>query len=70
MKQITVNDLLAMCQAEVKNGNGDKNIVLSDDSEGNGYHGMFFGFQPMSKDIATVTYDSCTRKKADTIVLG
>lgn len=70
MKQITVNDLLAMCQAEVRNGNGDKNIVLANDSEGNSYHGMFFGFQPMSKDIASVTYDSHTCKKADTIVLG
>lgn len=23
-------------------GNGEKSLVISDDNEGNGYHGMFF----------------------------
>lgn len=44
MKQLTVNDLLKLCQAQVKKGNGDKIIATANDVEGNGYHGMFYGF--------------------------
>lgn len=50
MKQITVNELLKMCQQEVANGNGDRAIVIGDDNEGNGYHGMFFGFTKIEEE--------------------
>lgn len=39
--QMTVKQLLKLCQEEVNKGNGDKFIVVADDNEGNGYHGMF-----------------------------
>ena len=70
MYQITVKDLLALCQQEVNNGNGDKHIVLSDDNEGNGYHGMFFGFAKCTKDYRDIISDSQYRSEKDTIVLG
>lgn len=68
-EQITVRDLLKMCQKEIANGNGDKHIVLSDDNEGNGYHGMFFGFSP-ADDFLDDIYDSNYNSAKDTIVLG
>lgn len=45
MEQMTVKELALLCIHEVEKGNGDKMIVVSDDNEGNGYHGLFFGFE-------------------------
>ena len=45
-------------------------IVLSDDNEGNGYHGMFFGFAKCTKDYRDIISDSQYRSEKDTIVLG
>lgn len=70
MKQITVKELLELCQEQIEKGNGDKNIVLSDDNEGNGYHGMFYGFTDNSEDFIDDIYDSETKDFDDTIILG
>lgn len=70
MKQITVKELLELCQEQIEKGNGDKNIVLSDDNEGNGYHGMFYGFTDNSEDFIDDIYDSKTKGFDDTIILG
>lgn len=40
-KQMTISILFELCKKEIAKGNGDKNIVISDDNEGNGFHGMF-----------------------------
>lgn len=69
MKQMTVKRLLALCQKEVDKGNGDKNIVISDDNEGNGYHGMFYGFTAVD-GFEDDIYDSRTNSPKDTIILG
>ena len=71
MEQMTVKELYKLVQAEMKKGNGDKLIVISDDNEGNGYHGMFFGFT--SKDLEYLQddiYDSITNDIDKIIVLG
>ena len=70
IKQITVEELFVLCGRELEKGNGKKNIVLSDDNEGNGYHGLFFGFTPVNKDFVDVIYDSHTNSPDDTIILG
>ena len=70
MKQLTVNDLLRLCQQAVNEGNGDKNIVLSDDNEGNGYHGLFYGFTLVTESFDDLIYDSSTNSIDDTIILG
>lgn len=41
---ITVKQLTALCQEQMKKGNGDKHVLISCDDEGNGYHTLFFGF--------------------------
>lgn len=43
MKQLTVNDLYKECERVIKMGYGNKKLIVADDNEGNGYHGLFFG---------------------------
>lgn len=70
MAQITVNTLYELCKSAIKDGHGNKNIVLSDDNEGNGFHGMFYGFTPIDKYTEELIYDSKTSSANDTIILG
>ena len=70
MDQLTVNELLDLCRKEIKNGNGNKRIVISDDNEGNGYHGLFYGFTKNVNDFADEIYDSVSSSSDDTIILG
>ena len=74
MHQFTVKELYELCKTQIDKGNGNKNIVISDDEEGNGYHGMFFGFSEIETgDDVSVTdlfYDTNTRSADDTIILG
>jgi hypothetical protein len=70
MAQIKVKDLLKFCEEEVKKGNGNKNIVISDDNEGNGYHGLFWGFTEVDEYLEEDIYDSKTTSAETTIILG
>ena len=69
-KQMTVNDLFELCKEAIRKGHGNKNIVLSDDNEGNGYHGMFYGFTEVTEGFEDEIYDSVTNSARDTIILG
>lgn len=69
-KQITVKQLLKFCQQAVKDGHGDKNIVVSDDNEGNGFHGLFCGFTEDVDSWKDEIYDSHTSDAENTIILG
>lgn len=40
----TVEELMLECYEQVQKGNGKKEILLSDDDEGNGFHILFYGF--------------------------
>lgn len=40
----TVRELLELCKEQIKIGNADKSIVISDDEEGNGFHPLDLGF--------------------------
>lgn len=70
MDQLTVKELCLICAQAIHDGHGDKNIVISDDNEGNGYHGLFYGFTPVSQDFVDDIYDSKTTSPEDTIILG
>jgi hypothetical protein len=70
MKQVTVNDLYKYCENAIRNGHGNKNIVISDDNEGNSFHGMFYGFSIIDDYSRTLIYDSNTSSPYDTIILG
>lgn len=70
MDQLTVKQLLKYCQIEIEKGNGDKHIVVSDDNEGNGYHGLFYAFTECTEEYQDEIYDSRYSNEKDTIILG
>lgn len=69
MEQMTVKALMEFCKQEIANGNGDKMIVISDDNEGNGYHGLFYAFTE-ANDFVDAIYDSQSTDPDQIIVLG
>lgn len=72
MGQLTVKELAAMLAEAVRNGYGDKKIVISDDNEGNGYHGLFYGLTV--NDVESVAggmiYDSQETNPEKLVILG
>lgn len=51
MKTVTVKDLLEACKEQVKKGNGNKAVLLSNDDEGNGFHTLYYLFTDNKKSI-------------------
>lgn len=43
MIQMTAKELYDELHKVIKAGHGDKRVVIANDNEGNGYHGMFCG---------------------------
>lgn len=72
MDQMTVFQLLALCKQQCILGNGNKAIVISDDNEGNGYHGLFYGFTEIEEEEAEYypIYDSQETDAKKLIILG
>ena len=70
MDQMTIEQLCELCKMQVQAGNGKKKIVISDDNEGNGYHGLFYGFTPVTEEFVDNIYDSQGKSSDDTIILG
>ena len=70
MNQITVKQLFHLCAQEIANGNRDKMIVVGDDNEGNGYHGLFYGFTHDTKEFVDEIYDSVSVDPEEIIILG
>ena len=75
MKMLTVNDLAELVNEEIKKGNGTKKIMLSDDDEGNGYHGLYFAFTPTEKIFSgsyppSLPYGVKSEELKDYVVLG
>lgn len=50
-KGMTVNELKMFCEIAVRNGYGDKVVLISTDDEGNGYHTLWYEFMT---DIAAI----------------
>lgn len=71
MKQLRVKDLKKFVDKAIDNGYGDRYIVISDDNEGNGYHGLFFQFSTEKlEDYVDYITDSKTYNPKEFIVLG
>lgn len=68
--QLTVKELLELCQEQMEMGNADKVIVVSDDNEGNGYHGLFYGFTEDPSPFEGDIYDSAEKDIDKLIILG
>lgn len=72
MKQLTINDLKKACDVAIKEGLGNRIIVISDDTEGNGYHGLFYAFTQIKEGTKEYyeIYDSIETDIDKVIVLG
>lgn len=71
MKPLTIKELYELCEDQVKKGNGNKVIMISDDDEGNGYHYCWYAFtKPEEALIEDYVIDERIAKKEDTIILG
>ena len=45
----TINDLYEWSKKQVDKGNGNLKVQLSNDEEGNGYHGLYYGLEPLKE---------------------
>ena len=76
MKQLTVLDLFKLLEQEVRDGNGNKAIVVADDNEGNAFHGLFYGITSEPNDIkeniecSNGIYDSQEKDLNKIVILG
>jgi len=78
MQQLTVKELAKHIVALLKEHPecADKKIAISDDNEGNSYHGLFYAFTFDEKDIKNVIEysngisDSETEEPSELVILG
>lgn len=72
MGQLTIERLKEICDKYIKKGYGDRKIVISDDNEGNGFHGLFYGFTVIEKgqEDDYPIYDSESEDVNEIVVLG
>lgn len=74
MKQLQLKDLYQLCLEQMKAGNGNKFLVLSNDNEGNAYHGMFYGITPITKAVSSmyrnIIWDSKEMNTDNLLIIG
>ena len=68
MTPLTIIELYKQLEEEIKKGNSDAVILLTDDEEENGYHYAWYG--PRHFDIYDDTQALTLSSKEDTIILG
>ena len=70
---ITVKQLKELCEQQIKKGNGDKHILISDDDEGNGFHTLFYDFVDNKSEgfayMLTMEHDG-THNVNNCVILG
>lgn len=50
MAQVTLNELFHACAQMVKLGFGERKLIVPNDNEGNGYHGIYCLLTPITED--------------------
>ena len=73
MRQLTIKDLKRFVDKQIEKGNEDKFIVISDDNEGNSYHGLFYQFTDdigEIKMLSDMIYDSVEVDPNKIVILG
>ena len=51
MQGITVRELKKLVDEQIKEGNGNKTVLISRDDEGNGFHTLYYGFTDDQADL-------------------
>ena len=69
-KPYTVIELKKLCEEEIKKGNGNKYILISDDEEGNGFHYLWYSFTEIDDEYYDIDINENIAKKEETIILG
>ena len=77
-KNITVKELRDRLDKYVRAGLGERQIVISDDNEGNGFHGLFYEITIINETSSEedkayyrdLIHDSCTDNLDDIAFLG
>lgn len=71
---MTVKELMKECKELIDSGMGDKEIWLSRDDEGNGYHHLLYSFMTDKEDIEAIyemgMFDSPVSDKDNIVILG
>jgi hypothetical protein len=57
MEALTVAQLMRVCQQAIRDGYGNKHILISDDDEGNGYHELFYGICTIEEEEINALYN-------------
>ena len=52
---LTVIDLKLMCDYMIREGYGERSVLLSNDTNESGYHGMYYGFGPEDESYTFIT---------------
>lgn len=67
---LTIEEIYENCKKQIKEGNGKKFVLISDDEEGNGFHEAYFDFE--NADILKDCYCSIPNdlKLEDCVILG
>lgn len=68
--QITVLQMYKYLETAIAEGNGDKYLVVSDDNEGNGFHGCFYGITPMDSESMDLVSDSQVNDSNKLMIIG
>lgn len=70
MTPLTIKDIYEECKQLIKDGNGDKVVMISNDDEGNGYHYCWYSFTTATDLVDDYMIDNNIAEKKDTMVLG
>lgn len=74
MQQMKLKDLYLQCTKLMSKGLGDKTLIVSNDNEGNGYHGMFYTLTDISEEDVEyyegLVYDSNEDDLTKCIIVG
>ena len=76
MTQMTVHKLFLELMDLVTKGQGNKKVVVADDNEGNGYHGIYYSVTSDPKEVkenieaSNGLYDSQTENYKDIVIIG
>ena len=74
MRQMKLKDFFLQCKKLMNKGLGDKTLIVSNDNEGNGYHGMFYTLTDVTEEDAKyyegLVYDSIEEDLTNCIIVG
>lgn len=70
LHQLTVTELRKALQKAEKEGLGDRLLVTSDDEEGNGLHGIWYGVTKCEKLAGIAICDSSTEDVTKLVCIG